>query len=377
MLQKAAVSTIESIHTKMIPFCVEPSTSIQRPPRWIPKNRFAQHVLFWIVIYFFDVFVFGWDSQNYPLFFKMVLFEMPAQMLLAYVIMYSGIPLYFQKRYWTAAAIVIVTFLICSFAVHAMILYLSNYYPKEVPLFSFSKLLVRGFYLFANAAIAVIIKLVKMWYQNELRVGELQSVRLEAELKMLREQVNPHFLFNTLNNMYGLVERNAKHAQEMILGLSRIMHYMLYESNLPTTELKKEMDCIRDYVELEKIRYSGNLSVSVYHDTETEQLQIVPLLLFPLVENSFKHGASEAIESAWVNIQFTVDKSHFVFKIENTRTCDATANHRPGGIGLTNVKRRLELAYEGDHSIDIIDGHDTYLVVLKISLSRMTQPAIA
>ncbi len=374
MLQKAAACLSQPSHTKMIPSHVEAATSIQRSPNWLPKNRLAQHTLFWIAIYFFDVFVFGWDSQNYPLFFKMVLFEMPAQMLMAYVMMYAALPLYFQKRYGAAVVVIIVTFVVCSFAVHAMILYLSDYYAKTVPLFSFSKLLVRGFYLFANAAIAVIIKLTKMWYHNERQVGELQSVQLEAELKMLREQVNPHFLFNTLNNLYGLVDKNTQHAQQMILGLSRIMHYMLYESNHAVTSLGKEMACIRDYVELEKIRYAGNLSVSVYHEAETENLQIVPLLLFPLVENSFKHGASEAVGAAWVNIQFTVDRSEFIFKIENTRASDHHPISRPGGIGLANVKRRLELAYEGDHDIDIIDGHETYLVVLKIKLERMHQP---
>ncbi|HZY82813.1 MAG TPA: histidine kinase [Cyclobacteriaceae bacterium] len=339
------------------------------------KKRWFQHVFFWTCIYFFDVFVFGWDTQNYRLFFKMVTFEMPGQMLLAYVMMYGCIPLFFNKKYIAVVVLFVATFILCSFSAHALMFYFSNYYQNTSPgttLFSSSKLLVRGFYLFANAAIAVIIKLTKMWYLNELRLGETQHIRLESELKMLKDQINPHFMFNTLNNLYGLVERNPRHAQEMILGLSRILHYMLHESNHPIVPLRKEMDCIRDYIELEKIRYPGNLSVSMNQEKGTECLGIVPLVIFPFVENSFKHGASETIDMAWINIDCSVYKNDFVFKIENTKNMLPHDLPNPGGIGLNNVRRRLELIYGDDHTLQIIDGHDTYLVVLKIKLGRMT-----
>jgi two-component system, LytTR family, sensor kinase len=231
--------------------------------------------------------------------------------------------------------------------------------------------MVRGFYLFANAAIAVIIKVCKMWYQNEQRVNEMQGMKVESELKMLKDQVNPHFMFNTLNNLYGLIERNPRHAQEMVLGLSRILHYMLHESNHSYASFCKEMDCIRDYIELEKVRYAGNLSVSINQEKSTDCLEIVPLVIFPFVENSFKHGASETIDAAWINIDCSVYKDEFLFKIENTKNM-VSDHSQPGGIGLNNVRRRLELIYGVDHSLQIFDGHDTYLVVLKIKLARMS-----
>lgn len=337
------------------------------------QKRWFRHVLFWTCIFFFDVFVFGWDTQNYRLFFKMVTFEMPGQVVLAYVIMYACIPLYFQRRYIETAVLFCVTFFLASFSCHVLIFYYGDYYTGEVALFSFSKLLLRGFYLFANAAIFVILKASTMWYKNEMRVRELQGVRVESELKMLKDQVNPHFMFNTLNNLYGLIERNPKHAQEMVLGLSRILHYMLHESNHPFVSLRKEMNCIRDYIELEKIRYPGNLSVSLNQEQSTDCLGIVPLVIFPFVENSFKHGASETIDTAWINIDCSIYKEEFLFKIENTKNM---VDHDPttGGLGLNNVRRRLELIYGDDHSLQIFDGHDTYLVVLKIKLARMTSP---
>jgi sensor histidine kinase YesM len=340
-------------------------------PGIFPQRRWLQHVLFWIGIYFFDVWVFGWDTQNYQLFFKMVLFEMPGQMILAYVMMYVCLPLYLKRRYVEVGAIFTITFLFCAFTAHAFMYFFSDYYKSDVGLFTVSKLMVRGFYLFANAAIATIIKLTKMWYQIERRLGETQSMRLESELKMLKDQVNPHFMFNTLNNLYGLIDRNPRHAQEMVLGLSRILHYMLHESNHQFVSLRKEMNCVRDYIELEKIRYPGNLSISINQEKQTECLGIVPLVIFPFVENSFKHGASETIDTAWINIDCSVYKDDFVFKIENASNMTPPDLTKAGGIGLNNVRRRLELIYGNDHSLQIIDGHDTFLVVLKIKLARM------
>jgi sensor histidine kinase YesM len=346
-----------------------------KQPALLPKSRWLQHVLFWICIYFFDVWVFGWDTHNYPLYFRMVTFEMPGQMALAYVMMYVCIPWFFQKRYTGVVLAFTITFFVTAFSAHAFIYFFSDFYKPDVSLYSVSKLVVRGFYLFANAAIATIIKLAKMWHQNELRIGEMQSMKLESELKMLKDQVNPHFMFNTLNNLYGLIERNPGHAQEMVLGLSRILHYMLHESNHPFVSVRKEMSCVRDYIELEKIRYPGNLSISINQEQQTECLDIVPFVIFPFVENSFKHGASETIDTAWINIDCSIYRDDFVFKIENASASIPRGESRPGGIGLNNVQRRLELIYGNQHSLQIIDGHDTFLVVLKIKLSRMNPGA--
>jgi two-component system LytT family sensor kinase len=336
-----------------------------KQPKLLPQNRLIQHILFWIGIYFFDVWVFGWDTQNYALFFRMVLYEMPGQMILAYVMMYVCLPLYLRRKYVAVASTFTAAFFVSAFSAHAFIFFFSDYYQPDVKLFGISKLLVRGFYLFANAAIATIIKLTKMWYES-------QNIRLESELKMLKDQVNPHFMFNTLNNLYGLIDRNPRHAQEMVLGLSRILHYMLHESNHDFVSVRKEMSCVRDYIELEKIRYPGNLSISINQQQQTECLGIVPMAIFPFVENSFKHGASETIDTAWINIDCSVYKSEFVFKIENGRNAAPVNLMNPGGIGLNNVRRRLELIYGKDHTLQIIDGHDTFLVILKIKLSRMS-----
>ncbi len=229
---------------------------------------------------------------------------------------------------------------------------------------------MRGFYSFFHASIAVAIKVIKMWYENEKRVSEMEKAKLASELKMLKDQVNPHFMFNTLNNLYGLIGKNPIHAQESVLGLSRILHYMLYESNHDRIRLQQEIRCIRDYIELEKLRYPGNLSISINVQDKIQDLSIVPLSIFPFVENSFKHGASEMIEEAWINIDFSTFKNYFVFKIENGKG-PKLATNTTKGLGLNNVRRRLELIYGDDHSLQIIDSPDSFLAILKIALPRM------
>ena len=334
------------------------------------RNRLLQHILFWIVLYFFDVFLFGFDSERYGLFLKIVLLEMPGMIILAYVMMYWAIPKFFEGRYVQIAIVLALVFFICSWAVHALFIAV-EYYPENIGLWDASKILIRGFYLFANAAIAVIIKLTKLWYENKQRVTEMENTRMEAELKMLREQVNPHFLFNTLNNLYGLVERNSAQAKEMIAGLSRILHFMLHESNQQQIRLEEEVACIRDFVRLETLRYADRLSVSINVQPACQNLAITPLVIFPFVENSFKHGASESIDPAWINIDLSVYKENFVFKIENSKQIHPIQTANGNGIGLANTRRRLELIYGSAHALQIIDAVDTYLVILKIRLTRL------
>jgi two-component system LytT family sensor kinase len=334
------------------------------------RNRIFRHILFWTVLYFFDVFLFGFDSERYGLFMKIVALEMPGMMVLAYVMMYWAIPRFFERRYAEIVFVLTSVFLACSWVVHVLFMMVS-YYPENVGMWDASKILIRGFYLFANAAIAVIIKLSMLWYANQRRVTEMESTRMEAELKTLREQVNPHFLFNTLNNLYGLVEGNPAKAQEMIVGLSRILQFMLHESNQQRIRLGEEVACIRDYINLERVRYGSNLSVSLNLEPPCEALEVAPLVIFPFIENSFKHGASESIGSAWINIDFSIFKENFVFKIENSKQPLAVTSLNGHGIGLKNARRRLELIYGSDHSLQIIDAVDSYLVVLKIRQERL------
>lgn len=332
--------------------------------------RVLYHVLFWIVLYILDVLIFGFGYENVDRFVTIVLAEVPPQILLAYTVMYWIIPQYVTKKlFFESIFFLFIAFLVSGFIGHILFIIFSLY-SSDASLGDLPKIFVRGFYAFLHASIAIAIKLVKMWYENEKRVSEMEKTKLESELKMLKDQVNPHFMFNTLNNLYGLIGKNPVHAQESVLGLSRILHYMLYESNHDRIRLQQEIRCIRDYIELEKLRYPGNLSISLNVQDTVNELSVVPLIIFPFVENSFKHGTSEMVEDAWINIDFSIFKNSFVFKIENGKSPKLTTTEMKG-IGLNNVKRRLELIYGDDHSLQIMDSPESFLVILKIALSRM------
>lgn len=355
-------------------------------PAWQPKSMNAQdliitpsskkirvlyHVLFWIVLYVLDVLIFGIGYENLDHFVTLVLAEVPPQIFLAYTVMYWILPRYVkQKRFSESLISLFLAFIVSGFVGH-LSFFAFNLYEPNTSVTDIPKIFVRGFYAVLHASIAVAIKLIKMWYENEKRVSDMEKSRLESELKMLRDQVNPHFMFNTLNNLYGLIGKNPIQAQESVLRLSRIMHHILYESNHARISVQQEIRCIRDYIGLEKLRYPENLSISLNVQDNVNDLSIVPLTLFPFVENSFKHGASEMIAEAWINIDFSTFKNSFVFKIENGK--GPKVSFESSGIGLNNVKRRLELIYGDDHSLQIIDGTETFLVVLKISLARMNK----
>jgi two-component system, LytTR family, sensor kinase len=341
----------------------------------LPRNRVARHILFWIWVYALDVIIFGVGYENVRRFVWMALLELPGQVLFAYVIMYGILPRYLTRRNATEAlTLVTAAFFAAGILTHLMFLITS--FNATDTLLDLPKILLRGFYCALKGGIAIMIKLALLWLENEKRVSGMEKTRLESELKMLKDQVNPHFLFNTLNNLYGLVNQNQKQAQESILRLSAILQFMLHESNHPTIPVNLEIKCIKDYIELEKLRYAKALSVSLNVQSEVKDLSIVPLTLFPFVENSFKHGASELIGEAWINIDFSVYKKDFVFKIANSKH-SAHLKTQSGGIGLANVKRRLELVYGKKHSLQIIDDTEGFLVILKIAIDSMNPNSMA
>jgi hypothetical protein len=321
-------------------------------------------------VYSLDVVIFGLGYQKVYDWMLIAALEMPGQMLLAYITVYWILPNHFKNpNYFRTIALFLFFFFINGLIGHLFFVYYPAY-DEDFGVFNFSRIMLMGFYCSLKSFLFVAFCLLKKWYENEKTLSDMEKNKVESELKMLKDQVNPHFMFNTLNNLYGLIGKDPLEAQKSVLGLSGILHYMLYEATPDVVPLSREIVCIENYIELEKLRYAGNLSIAVNKHSELDKLHIVPLSLFPFVENSFKHGASEAIKDAWVNIDFSVYKNDFVFKIENSKTAKARSSNG-GGIGLSNVKRRLELIYKKDHALSIIDGDDTYLVVLKINLSRM------
>lgn len=199
------------------------------------------------------------------------------------------------------------------------------------------------------------------------REAQLRAEKSEAELRALKSQIQPHFLFNTINNLYALARMKSPKTAPVALKLANLLRYVLYESAKPAMPLEKEIQNLRDYVELEKIRFDDDrLSVRMEVELDDPSRSITPLLLLPLVENAFKHGVSEQRDQAWVNIVISLKNNLLEVLIENSKGDSIAAN--PQGIGLQNVKRQLELLYPDRHQLNIGNTDNAFSVHLKIML---------
>jgi hypothetical protein len=196
------------------------------------------------------------------------------------------------------------------------------------------------------------------WVQN------LKAEKSKTELSLLRAQINPHFFFNTLNNLYALTIKNSKQAPDVILKLSDMMRYTIYEGEKETVKLGDEIEYLINYIELHKIRYKKTVDISFKHDIDTS-LSIAPLLYIILLENAFKHGIETLTEQAFIHINLYEDTAFIYFKIENN--FDPKEFSETKGIGLTNLKRRLSLIYPKKHELTVEKTNNTYKATLKIS----------
>ena len=210
--------------------------------------------------------------------------------------------------------------------------------------------------------IAVAIKLIKYWYLENEAKQQAEHTGLTSQLELLKSQVHPHFLFNTLNNLYSLTLERSAEAPGVVLQLSGLLRYMLYECDATYVPLEKELEVINDYIKLEKIRYDERLDVSVTYSGELKNKMIAPLLLLPFLENSFKHGTSEQIEQCWISFDLNVTGNTMSLKLINSRYLSNDLTTR--GIGLENVKKRLDLLYGAAYSLKIIPDEETFTVSL-------------
>lgn len=210
--------------------------------------------------------------------------------------------------------------------------------------------IIRGFITFVFVICAsVALRLNLRWRQSEQARAEAELRRSEAELKNLKSQINPHFLLNTLNNIYALTAFDTQKAQDAIQKLSRLLRYMLYENQSDTVPLGKEADFIRSYVALMRLRLSDDVQVTLDIDAADPEVMVAPLIFISLVENAFKHGVSPTMPS-FISIALHADRSHVTFECINSNFPKTAADKAPGGIGLRQVRSRLEWAYAGRYS---------------------------
>jgi LytS/YehU family sensor histidine kinase len=214
--------------------------------------------------------------------------------------------------------------------------------------------------------IAIAINLLKYWYQQKQQTIEAEQQKTAAELELLKSQVHPHFLFNTLNNLYAHVLDQSPKAPEIVLKLANLLRFMIYESSVPLIPLTKEIKLLKEYISLEQLRYGDRLDVSVTVTGPLEDKQVTPLLMLPLVENAFKHGTSNQTDQCWISFDLHVTEQGMHFKLVNSKDGGQTAiDNNSKGIGLLNVKRRLDLLYNGRYTFATEEDSEVYIVNLE------------
>ena len=204
------------------------------------------------------------------------------------------------------------------------------------------------------------------WYQMESSRRELEKSRAEAELQNLKSQLNPHFLFNTLNNIYSLIAFSPERAQEAVHDLSRLLRYVLYDSSQPMVPLEKELDFIRNYVELMRIRLPEHVKLTTDISAATPETQVAPLLFISLIENAFKHGVSHN-KPSFIDLKIHQEGTRIVCSIRNSDFPKDNGQDKSGsGIGLQNLSRRLELLYPSHHIFTYGQKGDEYVCLLEL-----------
>ncbi|WP_392346384.1 sensor histidine kinase [uncultured Polaribacter sp.] len=233
--------------------------------------------------------------------------------------------------------------------------------------YAFNHILVVFLIGIYDVALATTIKLTAGWVFDRKRIENLQAIQLKTELQFLKAQIQPHFFFNTLNNLYALTLEKSPQAPEVVLKLSKIMEYVLYDAKEPKVKLLNEIIYIQNYIDLERLRYGKRVNVQVNMQGNIEDHTITPLLLLPFIENCFKHGA---IENNELNVLIAFEVTHknvLNFSVINNYNM-STQNKKKHGIGNENVLRRLELLYRDNFTLVIKTEKQNYIVTLSLQL---------
>jgi sensor histidine kinase YesM len=354
------------------------------------RYRVSRHIAFWFAWLVFHGIIYGsfWRGGDGPfgegmgsaffVSFSEALIFMPAHIFLSYAIIYYLLPRFLFKRQYLKLVVGLLFFLILTALFsHLISITLISEFRRVAGVGGHTNPLLFG--LMAGlrgsntvAGFAAAIKLIKFWYLKNEESQKLEKEKIQAELLALRNQLHPHFLFNTLNSLYSLTLQQSKQAPNAVERLSDLLRYILTESNKSVVPLKAELSLLRSYIELEKIRIGERLQISFVQQGNIEAFEIAPLLLLPFVENAFKHGVRNQLDPVWITLRAEMEEETFLFQIVNGKS----ENSDPitsTGIGLQNIQKRLELLYADRFQLKLTDEGDLFIVTLKVELNRKTE----
>jgi len=342
----------------------------------------SRHICFWLGWFLFSgIAQITYFSKGLPVDFSQMIDDQfmrslnrwPGNFLFCYFVVYLLVPWITRKGGFRQLIII----LLFSF----LLLYLGTYiwfrYVKIDP--AMNSMQRYGFFYFSfysninftgtipTCCLMLAIKYYKNWYIKQQLSQQLSRENIQAELQLLKAQVHPHFLFNTLNNIYSFVLTKDNRAAGLVDKLSGIINYMTTEGEKPLVPLEKEIQLINDYIGLERVRYGNRLLMDVKINGNLENKMIAPLLLIPFVENCFKHGASIMRGQQWINLKIDIRNNQLDFQLSNSKPVQTISGNKKG-IGLANVQKRLQLLYPGKHYMKTESANDTFNVHLQIDL---------
>ena len=335
------------------------------------------HTAFWSAVLIFYSYFFSIGNTSFENAFSFSLFLMPTTIATTYVSVYKLIPDYLiTKQYLRFAIYSSYTLVISAYLVMASVffslIYLSGFEYSEMNPATKNIILVLG----AVYLIVFVISAFKLLQYNlkqtqrtktlETKILEAQLKLKEQELNYLKMQIHPHFLFNTLNTMYGFALQKSESTPEMILKLSNLLDYLLYQVDKPKVALTEEINHIKDYIGLEQMRFNDTLEVALEVRHCTEDISVAPMLFLPFVENSFKHGKKHDGKLR-VEMEFNCKDGLIHFHIENTHNKLESSSR---GIGLDNIKKRLEMLYKNRYTLTITEDEKTFKVALSLDLNE-------
>lgn len=352
----------------------------------ISFKRVLLHVAFWLAYLTEDVtLIYLWDKDRLARFstgHQLILAvcnsmtSLVPKLLFIYYVLYYNLPRLLnaqktERRKYIALlllALIATTFLYRAIGIYFQSPVIYGGLIKFTPYFSGAWFLQFFMDIACASGAAIMIKQIRLQLAAKERENNLVRDKLETELKFLRNQTNPHFLFNTLNNIYALARRRSDETADVVMKLSKLLRFMLYETKSEKIRISDELRILDDYIELEKLRYNDRLTLSFFRETDNENEPIAPLLLIPFVENAFKHGASESRFESFINLEMTLQNGILEFNIENSKE-ENGKKVNDENIGLTNVRRQLELLYQ-EHEVSIKCEAAVFKVFLKINLRR-------
>ena len=363
--------------------------------------RFRRHLLFWTIWFIYLLVTYliptnwipAWNIyapkphiEKYGLVLSFLRITMAGflltlvHMCLVYGIMYYFLPRYLSKnKNWVITTGMLVLFVsavaFINYFNFVLNLYMSTRigYFKRMPGMDFIIPLWARQILFNYPTVvgfALAIKLLKNWYIKQQEAAQASREKINAELQLLKAQVHPHFLFNTLNNIYSFIINNSPAAVGAINKLSTLLRYIIYECDQPLVNLDNELQMISDYIDLEKVRYGETFNMSFKVRGDASNKLICPLVLIPFLENSFKHGASQMLTHPWVNLNIAVEDEDLMFDLSNSKPTVAGENAGTKGLGLKNVKKRLSILYPESHSLTITEDAMKFNVSLRVPVFK-------